>query len=84
MSMPQSSFDTLRALAIGSQALGLALIITLETVLGDGARPWQGAVLAVMVACALVIALVRMYRNKRRQKRLAERLEASEPKNHER
>ncbi len=58
--MPQSSFDTLRALAIGTQALGLALIITLETVLGDAARPWQGGVLAAMVACALVIALVRV------------------------
>lgn len=81
--MPQSSFDTLRALAIGTQALGLALIITLETVLGDAARPWQGGVLAAMVACALVIALVRMYRNKRRQKRLAERLDASATENHE-
>lgn len=69
--MPQSSFDTLRALAIGSQALGLALIITLETVLGDGARPWQGGVLAAMVAAALAIATVRMYRNKRRQKQQA-------------
>ncbi|WP_311065904.1 hypothetical protein [Halomonas sp. DWK9] len=69
--MPQSSFDTLRALAIGSQALGLALIITLETVLGDGARAWQGGVLALMVAAALAIAVVRMYRNKRHQKQQA-------------
>ncbi len=82
--MPQSSFDTLRALAIGTQALGLALIITLEAILGDAARPWQGGVLAAMVACALVIALVRMYRNKRRQKQLAEHLEASASKNTER
>ncbi|MFP3342604.1 hypothetical protein R0J87_08830 [Halomonas sp. SIMBA_159] len=82
--MPQSSFDTLRALAIGSQALGLALIITLETVLGDGARPWQGVVLAAMVAAALAIALVRMYRNKRRQKQQAERLDAPDAKNTER
>ncbi|GGC95842.1 hypothetical protein [Vreelandella lutescens] len=69
--MPQSSFDPLRALAIGTQALGLALIITLETVLGDGARPWQGVVLFAMVAVALSIALVRLYRKKRRQKQLA-------------
>ena len=82
--MPQSSFDTLRALAIGTQALGLTLIITLETVLGDGARPWQGVVLAAMVACALAIALVRMYRNKRRQKQQAERLGAPDAKNTER
>ncbi|MDM7482785.1 MAG: hypothetical protein P3W96_012360 [Halomonas sp.] len=82
--MSQTSFDRLRALAIGSQALGLTLIITLETVMGDAARPWQGGVLAAMVACALVIALVRMYRNKRRQKRLAERLDASASENHKR
>ncbi|WP_404376541.1 hypothetical protein [Vreelandella aquamarina] len=79
--MPQSSFDTLRALAIGTQALGLTLIITLETVLGDSARPWQGVVLAAMVAAALAIALVRLYRSKRRQKRLAERLETPASKN---
>ena len=71
--MPQPAFDMLRALAIGSQALGLMLIITLETVLGDAARPWQGAVLAAMVASALMIALVRLYRNKRYQKQVAER-----------
>ncbi len=76
--MPQSAFDTLRALAIGSQALGLTLIITLETLLGDEARPWQGGVLAVMVASALMIALIRLYRNKRYQKQLAERRRAVE------
>ncbi|MFC7368483.1 MULTISPECIES: hypothetical protein [Vreelandella] len=76
--MPQSAFDMLRALAIGSQALGLTLIITLETVLGDEARPWQGVVLAVMVASALIIALVRLYRNKRLQKHIAERRRAVE------
>jgi len=73
MFMPQPAFDMLRALAIGSQALGLMLIITLETVLGDAARPWQGVALAAMVASALMIALVRLYRNKRYQKQVAER-----------
>lgn len=32
--MPPPAFDKLRALAIGSQAIGLILIITLETVMG--------------------------------------------------
>ncbi|MGA4494002.1 hypothetical protein [Vreelandella venusta] len=71
--MPQPAFDMLRALAIGSQALGLMLIITLETVMGDAARPWQGCVLVIMVASALTIALVRLYQNKRYQKQMAER-----------
>ena len=37
--MAKSAFDTLRALAIASQALGFILIITLETLMGDAARP---------------------------------------------
>ena len=65
------AFDKLRALAIGSQAIGLILIITLETVMADGARPWQGAVLVAMLVTALSIALVRLYRHKRLQKQLA-------------
>lgn len=72
--MPQSAFDMLRALAIGSQALGLMLVITLETVMGDAARPWQGIVLALMVAAALAIALVRLYRRNRLRKQQAQRL----------
>lgn len=72
--MPQSAFDRLRALAIGSQALGLTLIITLETVMRDAARPWQGVVLALMVAIALTIALVRLYRRNRLRKQQAARL----------
>ncbi|WP_083000427.1 hypothetical protein [Halomonas sp. GT] len=76
--MPQPAFDILRALAIGSQALGLMLIITLETVMGDAARPWQGGVLAVMVAAALTIALIRLYRNKRYQKQMAERRQSAD------
>ncbi|AQU84641.1 MAG: hypothetical protein JJT87_05015 [Halomonas sp.] len=72
--MPQPAFDMLRALAIGSQALGLMLIITLETMMGDAARPWQGVVLAFMVAAALAIALVRLYRRNRLRKRQAQRL----------
>lgn len=60
--------DALRALAIASQALGFILIITLETVLGDAARPWQGATLAVMLMAALAIALLRQYRYNRARK----------------
>ncbi|PAU70761.1 hypothetical protein ACSTAY_00770 [Vreelandella alkaliphila] len=72
--MPQPAFDILRALAIGSQALGLMLIITLETVMGDAARPWQGGVLAIMVAAALTIALIRLYRRNRLRKQQAQRI----------
>lgn len=72
--MLQPAFDVLRALAIGSQALGLILIITLETMLGDAARPWQGVVLAAMVAAALAIALVRLYRRNRWRRQQGERL----------
>lgn len=71
--MPPPAFDKLRALAIGSQAIGLILIITLETVMGNAARPWQGVVLAAMLVTALTIAVVRLYRRKRLQKQLAER-----------
>ncbi len=71
--MPPPAFDKLRALAIGSQAIGLMLIIGLGTVMSHGARPWQGAVLAGMLVIALTIALVRLYRHKRLQKQLAER-----------
>ncbi len=71
--MPPPAFDKLRALAIGSQAIGLMLIITLETVMGNAARPWQGVVLAAMLVTALTIALVRLYRYKRHQKQVAER-----------
>lgn len=71
--MPQPAFDMLRALAIGSQALGLVLIMTLETVLGDAARPWQGVVLAAMISTALTIALLRLYRRNRLRKQQAQR-----------
>lgn len=73
--MPPPAFDRLRALAIGSQAIGLILIITLETVMGDAARPWQGVVLAVMLVTALAIALVRLYRCNQVRKRWAQRLD---------
>lgn len=62
------SFDPLRVLAIASQAAGLLLIFTLETWLGDGARPWQGVTLAVMLGVALWVALLRRYRRNRRRK----------------
>ncbi|MGM0522247.1 MAG: hypothetical protein ACQEQ6_09235 [Pseudomonadota bacterium] len=71
--MPQPTFDPLRALAIGSQAIGLMVIITLDTVLRDAARPWQGVTLAVMLAFALGIALMRLYRRNKARKRQAER-----------
>ncbi|WP_252105838.1 MULTISPECIES: hypothetical protein [unclassified Halomonas] len=66
--MTSSGIDVLRALAIGSQALGLALIIALETVMGNAARPWQGVVLAIMLVTALLIALARLYRRNRQRK----------------
>ncbi|AMC99260.1 MULTISPECIES: hypothetical protein [Halomonas] len=72
--MAKSSFDTLRVLAIASQALGFILIITLETVMGDAARPWQGATLAVMVLCALCLALARLYRRNKARKAMDRRL----------
>lgn len=66
--MAQPAFDTLRALAIASQALGFITIITLETVMGDAARPWQGWTLAAMVIAALWIAVVRLYRRNKARK----------------
>ncbi|MYL22849.1 hypothetical protein [Vreelandella massiliensis] len=78
--MPQPTFDPLRALAIGSQALGLTVIITLETVLDDAARPWQGVTLAAMVTAALGIALVRLYQRNKARKRWAARIEDEEQK----
>ncbi|PRY64544.1 hypothetical protein B0H98_105211 [Vreelandella songnenensis] len=76
--MPQPAFDVLRALAIGSQALGLIVVITLETVLGDAARPWQGVTLGLMLAAALAIALVRVYRRNRLRKQRAARRDDSD------
>lgn len=61
--------DGLRRIAIASQAAGFILIITLETVLGDAARPWQGATLAAMLAAAGWLALVRRYRRNRERRR---------------
>ncbi|MFO8045797.1 MAG: hypothetical protein R6U30_08005 [Halomonas sp.] len=72
--MAKPAFDTLRALAIASQAVGFILILTLETMMGDAARFWQGWTLAAMVASALCIALVRLYRRNRARKALARRL----------
>ncbi|RAH36871.1 MULTISPECIES: hypothetical protein [unclassified Halomonas] len=72
--MARQAFDTLRALAIASQALGFILIITLETMLGDAARVWQGWTLVAMVAVALWIALVRLYRRNKARKAMARRL----------
>lgn len=71
--MTVSTFDTLRGLAIASQALGFVLIITLETLMGDAARPWQGWTLAAMMAAALGIALARLYQRNRARKALDRR-----------
>jgi membrane protein DedA with SNARE-associated domain len=76
--MARSTFDNLRAWAIATQALGFVLILTLETLLGDAARPWQGWTLAAMIMAALWIALVSLYRRNRQRKALARRLEAQE------
>lgn len=64
--------DGLRRIAIASQAIGFVLIITLETVMGDGARPWQGVTLALMLATAAWLALVRRYRRNRKLRRKRE------------
>lgn len=69
------SIDTLRVLAVASQAIGFILIITLETLMADAARPWQAATLGAMLTCALGIALARRYRRNRRRKAVARRLE---------
>ncbi|MBY6112501.1 MULTISPECIES: hypothetical protein [unclassified Halomonas] len=64
---PPKTFDPLRALAIGSQALGFVMIFVLGTTL-DHPRPWQGLTLGLMLVVALVVAIVRRYRNNRLQK----------------
>ncbi|WP_342595647.1 hypothetical protein AAGT95_04110 [Salinicola lusitanus] len=64
-----SQRDGLRRMAIASQATGFILIITLETVLGDEARPWQGVTLAAMLVAAGWLALVRRYRRNRERRR---------------
>lgn len=58
--------DGLRRIAIASQAIGFILIITLETVMGDDARLWQGVTLALMLTTAAWLALVRRYRRNRK------------------
>ncbi|MAY71678.1 MAG: hypothetical protein CME82_09525 [Halomonas sp.] len=64
---PPKTFDPLRALAIGSQALGFVMIFVLGTTL-DHPRPWQGLTLGLMLVVALVVAIARRYRNNRLQK----------------
>lgn len=68
-------FDTLRALAIVSQAAGFIAIITLETLMHDAARPWQGVTLALMLGSALWVALLRRYRRNRQRKAAAEKVQ---------
>lgn len=64
----------LRAAAIASQALGFILIMTLETCLGDAARPWQGMTLALMLLAACWVALMRRYRRNKQRRAMAERI----------
>lgn len=71
--------DNLRALAIASQAIGFIMIILLETSLGDAARPWQGTTLAIMLAVALGIAVMRQYRHNRARKTRARQARQEEP-----
>ncbi|SOC57855.1 hypothetical protein SAMN05421509_11131 [Chromohalobacter canadensis] len=66
--------DGLRAAAIASQALGFILIMTLETCLGDAARPWQGMTLALMLLAACWVALMRRYRHNKQRRAMAERV----------
>lgn len=66
--MAKKTFDSLRALAIASQALGFIVIVTLETLLGDSARPWQALTLAAMVGSALGLAVVSHYRRNKARK----------------
>ncbi|WP_148255240.1 hypothetical protein [Aidingimonas lacisalsi] len=68
--MAGTSFDTLRALAIASQAIGFITILTLETLLADAARPWQAVTLGGMLVAALSIATARLYRKNKHRKRL--------------
>lgn len=69
-----TAFDPLRALAIASQAIGFIVIFALGTTL-ESPRPWQGLTLALMLTIALVVAIVRRYRNNRRRRFLDERRE---------
>ena len=66
--MAKPGFDPLRALAIASQAIGFVMILTLETWLGDAARPWEALVLALMLLSAVSIALLRRYRRNKARK----------------
>jgi hypothetical protein len=65
-------YDRSRAIAVVSQAAGLIAIVALETWLGDAARPWQGLVFALMLACGLGLAL-RSYYLKQKARRDRER-----------
>lgn len=58
--------DRLRLWAIVSQALGLATIFLLETLLGRGqAGSYQLVVLLLMLVAALVIAVLRRYQQRK-------------------
>lgn len=66
--------DPLRFWAIVSQATGFIIILALETWLGRAqAGFWQLWVLGLMITIALVIAVLRRYRDKRWQKEQARR-----------
>lgn len=66
--------DPLRFWAILSQAVGFGLIILLETGLGRAqAGYWQIRILAVMLGIALLVALLRHYRQQKQLKQAAQR-----------
>ncbi|OPX56316.1 hypothetical protein SAMN02745127_00579 [Oceanospirillum multiglobuliferum] len=59
--------DSLRIWAIGSQLLGFLLLIGLRTY--DAAAHWQILVFVLMLLAAFYIALLRRYKNNKRQKK---------------
>lgn len=66
--------DPLRFWAIISQAVGFSLIILLETLLGRAqAGYWQVRILAVMLGVALLVALLRRYRQRKLLKQAEQR-----------
>lgn len=66
--------DRLKIWAVASQAMGLILIVALETWLGRGqAGLWQKWVLIAMLLCAGIVALLRFYRHQQHVKEQARR-----------
>ncbi|MFK7160194.1 hypothetical protein V6U78_03990 [Marinospirillum sp. MEB164] len=71
--------DRLKNWAVASQAVGLIVIVALETWLGRGeAGQWQKWVLIAMLACAALVALLRFYRHQQHLKEQARRRQVLE------